>query len=102
MFGTPRNDFFQYIIYEKRTRKYVGFISLSAISESCAGHNALIYDFNNENPSRKLMQEAIKIAARLGFEFINLQGSEDKDQFESKLKFKPNILLERKHLIYEE
>ena len=102
MFGFLRDDFFQYLVYEKRTKRYVGFVSLSTISELCLGYNALINDFNYEGLYRKLMYEGVKIAARLGFKFLNLQGSEIKEQFDSKLKLRPDIKLERKQLIYEQ
>lgn len=100
VFGVLRDDFFQYLVYEKRTRKYVGFISFSTISESCLGYNALVNDFNYEGLYRRLINEGVKVALRFGFEFLNLQGSEERDQFDSKLKLRPSLKLNRKHFVY--
>ncbi len=100
MYGKQNEKYFQYLVYEKRSKKYVGFMSFSIISEKCLAFNCLINDFNYTDSFSKILHEGIKIAARLGFSYINLQGSETYNQFKKKCSFAPDKLLYKRHLIF--
>jgi len=100
MFRPVRDEFFQHCVRDADTGAVIGFLSFSEISKNCLGFNALINDFSYRNLYRLMMFEGIKIADRLGYHYVNLQGSEDEAQYKSKLRFKPGIVISKKHLVY--
>lgn len=101
MYGELKDYYYQYLVYEKATRKYVGYLCFSTISEDVCGFNALINDFGYPELYRKMMYKGIEIAHRLGFTYTNLQGSETQEQFGVKQWFVPQKLILKKHLIYD-
>lgn len=102
MYRELKDYYYQYLVFEKATKKWVGYISLSPISENVCGFNALLNDFSYEEMYKKMMYKAIEIASRLGFAYTNLQGSETEKQFQVKAWFVPDRLINKKHLVFEE
>lgn len=100
MFKEKSLKFPQYIVREDNSREVIGFMSFSEISKNCLGFNALINDFSYRNLYRFMMHQGIKIANKLGYQYVNLQGSEDLNQYRSKRRFKANIEINKKHLVY--
>lgn len=77
----------------------MGLLCFSRISDSCLGFNALINDFSYRNLYRWMMHEGVRIAKTKGFRYLNIQGSEDADQYQSKQRFKAEIEIPKKHLV---
>lgn len=101
MYGETKDFYYQYLVYEKAQKKYVGYISLSAISQNVCGYNALIHDFTVKELYKMMMYKGAEIANRLGFEYTNIQGSENNNQFVTKSWFVPERLQEKVHLVYD-
>ncbi|MDB5260493.1 MAG: hypothetical protein JWN37_724 [Candidatus Nomurabacteria bacterium] len=98
---TDKFGIINYIIRDSRNNKIIGWMNFSEISNICLGFNVLVNNFDYYNLYRIMMIEAAKIAQELGYKYLNLQGSEDEGQFSSKLRMKPEIQLEKVHLIYD-
>ncbi len=76
----------------------IGFLTFSKISATTLGFNALINDFSYAHSYRRLMYLGINYAAESGYQYINIQGSEDRDQYFSKRRFKADIELRKIHM----
>lgn len=100
MFREKKPYFFQYLVRDDTSGNVIGFMCFSRISENCLGFNALINDFSYRNLYRYMMYQGIKISYDLGYQYINLQGSEDLNQYRSKRRFKADIEIKKKHLVY--
>ena len=101
-FREVKNYYYQYLLRDRRSEKWVGYLCGSACSESVFGFNALINDFGIQELYRKMMYKMIEISTRLGFSYTNLQGSETMKQYQTKEWFAPDRLIHKTHLLYEE
>jgi len=95
-----RKDFFRYRVNDEKN-KPIGFLVFSEVSPQCLGYNALINDFNYQNLYRKLLFEGARIADEAGYHYLNLQGSEDEDQYLSKRRLKASLEIRKTHLVFE-
>ena len=102
MYRDVKDYYYQYLLRDKQSQKWAGFLCASSISETTCGFNALLNDFEIKESYRKMMYKMIEISTRLGFLYTNLQGSETEEQFETKEWFVPQKLIHKKHLVYEE
>lgn len=101
MFFNPLEGLFHYEIFDSKADKLIGFLAFSEVSPLCLGYNVLISDFTYRNLYRVLMLKGAEIANHRGYKYLNIQGSEDADQYASKLRLKPEIRTYKEHLIYE-
>lgn len=99
-YGCENRDYYQFLVFSDSSEP-IGFLSFSKISSTCLGFNALINDFAFFNSYRLCMWEACKIAHQIGFNYLNIQGSEDIAQFESKKRFKGQIQQQKIHMIMD-
>ena len=97
---SPGNFDIQYEFNDSETGDLVGFLSFDEISRSCLGLNAIINDFSYWNSYRFMTHTATNIAKEHGYRYLNLQGSEDAGQYQSKRRFKAQIEIPKKHLVY--
>lgn len=100
MFRDKNPNFYQYVVRNDTSLEIIGFLCFSEISKDCLGFNALINDFSYKNLYRYMMYQGIKIAQSLGYQYVNLQGSENSNQYRSKRRFKANLEIKKKHLVY--
>jgi hypothetical protein len=101
LFIKEREDFFHFGVYDKQNKKLIGFLVFSEISKKCLGFNVLVNDFTYKNLYRVLMLEAAKIALSLGYPYLNIQGSEDSNQYLSKRRLKAEFEIHKEHLIFD-
>jgi DNA-binding Lrp family transcriptional regulator len=102
VYRETKNYYFQYLLRDKKSQQWVGYLCASTCSELVCGFNALLNDFNVPELYRKMMYKMIEISSRLGFTYTNLQGSETLEQFKTKEWFVPEKLIHKKHLVYDE
>ena len=100
MFLDHNSDYVQYVVEDNKSGQIIGYMSFSKISDNTLGFNVLINDFSYRNLYRVMMDKGIEIAHDQGFRYINLQGSEDEAQYRSKRRFKAEIEIPKKHLVY--
>jgi hypothetical protein len=100
IFFVDRPDLMQYGAYDSNNN-LIGLLVFSEISSQCLGFNVLINDFELRNLYRILMFEAAKIANSLGYPFLNIQGSEDTNQYLSKRRMHSKKEIYKEHLIFD-
>jgi|GEM_PF-3725100 len=100
-FCNSRSDLIHYGVYDSKNDNIIGFLVFSEISAKCLGFNVLVNNFDYRNSYRILMIEAAKISNQLGYKYLNIQGSEDTNQFLSKKRLKAEIEICKEHLIYD-
>ncbi len=101
MFCNSRNDLIHYGVYDSKNNNLIGFLVFSEISSKCLGYNVLVNDFEYRNLYRILMLEGARIANFLGYEYLNVQGSEDTNQYLSKRRLKAEFEIPKEHLIFD-
>jgi hypothetical protein len=91
------------LLYEARdqeTRSLVALFALSPISRRCLAFNALVSDPEYPSSFRIWVIAAAALAAGLGYDWLNVQGSEDRAQHLSKWKLRPWLELPKTHLVF--
>ncbi|MBI5045407.1 MAG: DUF2156 domain-containing protein [Candidatus Niyogibacteria bacterium] len=101
MFCNSRSDLIHFGIYDSKNNKLIGFLVFSEISQKCLGCNVLVNDFEYRNLYRALMLECARIANSLGYQYLNIQGSEDANQYLSKRRLKAEFEIPKEHLIFD-
>ncbi|MBI4114671.1 MAG: DUF2156 domain-containing protein [Candidatus Niyogibacteria bacterium] len=101
IFCNSRNDLIHFGIYDSKNNKLIGFLAFSEISPKCLGYNVLVNDFVYRNSYRILMLEGARIANSLGYQYLNIQGSEDTNQYLSKRRLKAEFEIPKEHLIFD-
>jgi hypothetical protein len=74
--------------------------ALSPISHRCLAFNALVSDPDSPSSFRIWVIAAAALAADLGYDWLNVQGSEDRAQHLSKRKLRPGLELTKTHLVF--
>ena len=101
LFYTNEFGFIHYLARDIKSNEIVAWLSFSEVSEVCLGFNALVNDFEYYNLYRYLMLEAAQIAHKLDYKYLNIQGSEDESQYNSKLRMKPEYIIKKRHIVFE-
>ena len=101
MFCDSRGDLIHFGVYDSKNGNLIGFLVFSEISPKCLGYNVLVNDFEYKNLYRILMLEGARIADSLGYQYLNIQGSEDTSQYLSKRRLKAEIEIPKEHLIFD-
>ncbi len=83
-----------------KNNRIIAFTNFSEISKTTLAYNMIIMNFDYRNLCRKLIYEGAQIAHSLGYEFLNIQGSETEKQHKSKRRFKAEIEIAKKHMAY--
>ncbi len=80
----------------------IGYVAFDSISSVCCAYNAMVH-FSDAYPylSSLLTFETAKIAQHLGFEFMNLQGSQTVSLDRWKIKFGFFQSIEKTHLVFD-
>jgi hypothetical protein len=89
--------------YEARDRKTAALAAvfvLSPISRACLAFNALVTDPEYSRSFRVWVLAAASLAIDLGYDMLNVQGSEDRAQHLSKRKLRPVAELPKTHLVF--
>ena len=102
MFCNSREDLIHFGVYDSKNDKLIGFMVFSEVSSKCLGYNVLVSDFEYKNLYRVLMLEGAKIANSLGYQYLNVQGSEDTNQYLSKRRLQSEFEIPKEHLIFDE
>ena len=89
-----------YIIKDELNGRVIGWMNFSECSKKCLGFNVLVNDFEYYNLYRIMILKACGIAQELGYEYLNIQGSEDEGQYISKLRMKPEVQLKKVHMVH--
>ena len=95
----PRPGLLHYEVQDRGTAALVALFVLSPISRACLAFNALVSDPDYPASFRVLVMTAATVAAGLGYQWLNVQGSEDRAQHLSKLKLRPVTELPKTHLV---
>ena|SRR3989338_1576724 len=78
-----------------------GDFFFSEVSPKCLGYNVLVNDFEYRNLYRMLMLEGARISDSLVYQYLNIQGSEDTNQYISKRRMKAEFEIQKEHLIFD-
>jgi hypothetical protein len=97
---TPRPGLLHYEARDGQTRALVALFALSPISRRCLAFNALVSDPAYPSSFRLWVIAAATLAAGLGYDWLNVQGSEDRAQHLSKRKLRPCLELPKTHLVF--
>jgi hypothetical protein len=97
---TPRPGLLHYEARDRETRSLVAVFALSPISRRCLAFNALVSDPDYPSSFRIWVIAAATLAAGLGYDWLNVQGSEDRAQHLSKRKLRPGLELPKTHLVF--
>jgi hypothetical protein len=95
----PWPDLLHYESRDAGTGALLAIFTFSPISHRCLAFNALVNDPDCPNAFRAFALEGARIAAALGYPYLNLQGSEDRAQDLSKRKLRPVAELPKTHLV---
>jgi hypothetical protein len=101
LFCNSHSDLIHFGVYDLNTGALIGYLAFSEISTKCLGYNVLVNDFEYRNLYRMLMLEGARIADSLGYQYLNIQGSEDTNQYLSKRRMKAAFEIQKEHLIYD-
>jgi hypothetical protein len=96
----PRPGLLHYEARDHDTGALVALFVLSPISRACLAFNALVNDPGHPSSFRVFVLAAASLAAGLGYDFLNVQGSEDRTQHLSKRKLRPVTELPKTHLVF--
>jgi hypothetical protein len=96
----PWPDLLRYEARDQDTSTLVALLVLSPISRSCLAFNALVSDPDYPSSFRAWVMTASSLAAGLGYDLLNVQGSEDRAQYLSKRKLRPVAELPKTHLVF--
>ncbi len=101
MYRIPDPDIYHQFQIKDYRHHWLGIINFSHISMTTLAYNMMIVNPEYRNIYRRCIYEGIKIAQKLGYEYLNLQGSETLGQHLSKRRFKANIEIPKKHMVYD-
>jgi hypothetical protein len=97
---TVRPGLLHYEARDRETRSLVALFALSPISGRCLAFNALVSDPDYPSSFRIWVISVAALAAGLGYDWLNVQGSEDRAQHLSKRKLRPFVELAKTHLVF--
>lgn len=101
LFCNSRADLIHFGIYDLNHDKLIGFLVFSEVSSKCLGYNVLVNDFEYRNLYHMLVLEGARIADSLGYSYLNIQGSEDTNQYLSKRRMKAEFEIQKEHLVFD-
>jgi hypothetical protein len=96
----PLPGLLHYEVRDRGTAALVALFVLSPVSRACLAFNALVSDPDYPGSFRVWVMAAATLARDLGYQWLNVQGSEDRAQHLSKRKLRPVVELPKTHLVF--